>query len=147
MNEAIPTLKSGGKARGQSPKRVGRTVRSPKLGMTLADFLALSSPDEQATNLEKILDGAAQQLGRAWDGRQVTIQLLQGASTRIDRVLWRPRTAVYADGPVHEFRPELASRDRMEQVELEGLGWRVFRLNWRELLTDPVRTVARVFYG
>ncbi len=144
---SIPTLKSGRAAKLSGPKRLGRTPRKVKLGMTLAEFLAQASPNAQGTTLEQLLDGAAAQLGRTWDMAQYTIHLAQGSSTRIDRGLWNPLTAVYADGPQHDLRPETQARDRMQQVELEGSGWRVFRLNWRVLVTDPVRTVAKVFYG
>lgn len=141
----VPILKNP-RARKPALAQVGRTPKRRKPGPSLAEYLAQASPDQEGTILERLLDGAAAEMGRAFDARQVTVRLAGGASTRIDRVNWNPKTAIYADGIQHELREETAIRDRMEDAQLEAMGWRVVRLGWRELLADAVRAVSRVWF-
>ena len=100
------------------------------------------------TNLERLVDNAAQMLGFHFDAAQQVVHLTStGYYTVIDRVIYNPPTAVYIDGIQHELRLENEQTDTLQTYELRDLGWRVFRLKYQDLLTDPLNTVRQVLYG
>ncbi len=104
-------------------------------------------PQAQGTSLERLVDGAARQLGIKFDGYQVKFPLtVAGRRTVIDRVILMSGTRImliYIDGPQHDLRPDQQQVDAMQTNELEAMGYIVVHLHYKDLLDDPIGTVRR----
>jgi very-short-patch-repair endonuclease len=99
------------------------------------------------TTLERVVDNAAARLGFEFDQDQWIVQLpMTGSYTVIDRVRFHPRVAVYIDGIQHDLRADAEAQDFLQKLALEHLGWKVIRLNWKDLKRDPIGTVRGVLY-
>jgi very-short-patch-repair endonuclease len=99
------------------------------------------------TTLERAVDNAAARLGFEFDQDQWIVQLpMTGSYTVIDRVRFNPRVAVYIDGIQHDLRADAEAQDFLQKLALEHLGWKVIRLNWKDIMRDPIGTVRGVLY-
>lgn len=121
-----------------------RGVRLPKKELTMAEYLA-SESEWGGTELEKLVDGAAKEMGIRFDAAQYFIPLSYGAEyTKVDRVIFSPPIAVFIDGYQHDLRPEIEQRDTMIGMELRGRGWQVIRLHWKALIISAQNEVAKI---
>lgn len=113
---------------------------------TYADIL--TSEGQGKTTLEQLAFSALKSIGVQIDETQKYIPL-QVASDKSIADFWinSPPTAIYVDGPVHDFREEVAVTDKIQQVEMEGMGIKVVRLNWKGLMEDPNQEARKVLYG
>ena len=120
--------------------------------VTLYDTLAGTSDNPApskfgGTTLERAVDNAAAMVGYEFDGAQWNVQLpMSGSYTVIDRVRFRPRVAVYIDGPQHDFRIDAEAQDFIQKLDLEHQGWKVIRLNWKDVQRDPLGAARSVLY-
>lgn len=121
--------------------------RRLKLELSVAEYLAGMSKFG-GTSLERLIDGAAAQLGFQFDYAQYYIPLTAtGSYTIVDRVLVGRHTLVYLDGPQHEMRMDHEQTDLLQKFELESMGWTVVRLNWQDVLRDPIGAARRILWG
>ncbi len=130
------------------PRKAAVRPRGVKRKMdryTFADYLAEGSAG--ASSLERVVAGAARELGITFDRAQVTVHLPWGGHTRIDFVIYHPLTAVYVDGIQHELRPETEWRDKVIRQQLRSMGWRVAAIGWREIMNDPKQAVIKVLFA
>jgi hypothetical protein len=119
-----------------------------KKPISLAEYLMAGPSKFGGTNLERLADNAAKELGFEFDAAQQVVHLTStGYYTVIDRILYSPPTAVYIDGIQHFMRLDNEQQDMIQVTELRDLGFRVFRLSYQDLLRDPLGTVRQVLYG
>lgn len=99
------------------------------------------------TDIERAMDNAAAELGFAYDAAQFVVQLpMSGSYTVIDRVNFKPLVAIYLDGIQHDIRPDAEAQDFIQKIALEGEGWKVLRLNWRDIKRDPIGAARSTLY-
>ena len=131
-------------------KKAVKPLPRPKIikgDISLADYLSGQST-LGGTTLEKLVDGAAKQLGIRFDAAQYYVPLISlGTYTLVDRVIMGSRTLVYIDGPQHTLRVGTEQKDMLQTMALRALGWKVVRLSYTDLLVDPVGTTAQVLWG
>ncbi len=123
-----------------------RGLRPIRVGPTMAEMLAADGIGQ--TQLEKMVSAAARQ-ANIWfdemDGREKKkVPLtIAGQWSIPDFSISHPPTLIYVDGPQHDLRLEREQKDVAETAELESMGYRVIRLNWREIMADPVGLLQR----
>jgi very-short-patch-repair endonuclease len=117
-----------------------RAVR-PILERLVAAHVATAPTDlARGDHLEQLLRLAGSELERDWlrmvdsgDHRLPTSAqpLVERAGTRPDFLYADHHTAIYIDGPIHDY-PERHARDRDQQERLEDLGYTVIRFGYRD---------------
>lgn len=124
------------------------TVKPITLYDTLAGTTENPAPSKfGGTTLERAVDNAAAMVGYEFDAAQWVVQLpMTGSYTVIDRVRFSPRVAVYIDGPQHDFRISAEAQDFLQKLDLEQQGWKVIRLNWKDIVRDPLSAARSVLY-
>lgn len=114
---------------------------------TLFEVLAAEPSKWGGTDIERAMDNAAKRLGYEFDDAQVPVNLpMSGSYTVIDRVRYRPRTAVYIDGIQHDLRADAEAQDFIQKIALEGEGWKVIRVHWKDIMRDPIGAARSVLY-
>lgn len=99
------------------------------------------------TDLERVADNAAAELGFEFDEAQKYIPLaMSGSYTMVDRFL-APNTLVYLDGVQHFLRLDAEQQDMIQKIALESMGYKVVRVTWQELQRDPTGAMLKVLYG
>jgi len=140
-----------GSARRVTSKRLApiRTVSKPRgfraktYDLSLWD--ALASQGQGTTKLERAVDAVARRMGIAFDAYQYTVHLTTLTATRIDMVILYPkRIAVFADGIMHEIRPDTAQQDAVRRAELEAMGWGVIAIKESDFIRDPEGEVGKI---
>jgi len=99
------------------------------------------------TDLERAADNAAAELGYEFDYAQVIIPLeMTGSYTVVDR-LKSPRILVYMDGVQHSLRLDAEQQDWIQKIALESMHYTVLRIDYTEMLSDPIEAMRRVLYA
>ena len=135
-----------------APKQLSRPDVSIK-PLTLFEVLGGTSDNPApskwgGTTLERCIDNAAARLGYSFDAAQWVVNLtINGSYTVIDRVLFRPRTAVYIDGIEHDIRESADPKDLLQDMELRSEKWLVIRLNWKDIQRDPIGAARSVLFA
>lgn len=138
-------------SRHQSPA-VLSTPDVTRKPLTLVEVLGGTSDNPApskfgGTTLERAIDNAAARLGYEFDNAQWVQQLpINGSYTIIDRVRYTPKVAVYIDGPQHDLRTDAEAQDWIQKLGLEDLGWAVLRLNWKDIMRDPISEARKVLF-
>jgi very-short-patch-repair endonuclease len=115
--------------------------------LTLFDVLAAEPSKFGGTDIERVMDNAAKRLGYEFDDAQVPVSLpMTGSYTVIDRVRYKPRVAVYIDGIQHDLRGDAEAQDFLQKIALEGEGWKVIRVHWKDIKRDPIGAARSVLY-
>jgi len=118
-------------------KTLPELLSSWKAGKVVSSSSELS----RAEHLERLLKQCDSQLEKIWlaflEERQLRLPsqgqlFIEKAGTRPDFVYAQPKTAIYVDGPPHDY-PDRQKRDRLQEEELSDLGYRVLRFGHREL--------------
>ncbi len=145
---AFPSIRGIPRLAAVRPRGVKREI----VRYDISDFLAelgAESGERGAgvTKLQELFAGAMREVGIHWDARQVTVHLPWGSYTRIDFVIWHPRTAIYPNGPVHDLRPDVAWRDKVIDQQLRSEGWKVARIPFNDIMEDPKRAAMQILYA
>ena len=124
------------------------TVKPVTLYDTLAGTSENPAPSKfGGTTLERAVDNAAAMVGYEFDAAQWNVDLpMSGSYTVIDRVRFSPRVAVYIDGIQHDIRVDAEAKDFLQKLDLEHQGWKVIRLNWKDIVRDPLGAARSVLY-
>lgn len=146
----MATIKRGQSARTKykTPKVTKpRGFKAPQVNnLTYAEYLA-SRSQFGGTQLERLVDGAAAEIGRAFDSAQKYIPLASWyEKTVADRWINNPPTSIFIDGMQHDLRTDTAQGDLLKRMQLEAMGIKVVSLHWSDLLRDPIGTVGLCFF-
>jgi superfamily II DNA/RNA helicase len=122
-------------------------VRDLLLQLAQSDVHVSPTEAPRAEHLQGLLNASGSELERRWlhfieeYGLRLPTaaqRFMEACRTRPDFVYDGYRTAVYVDGPPHEF-PDRQARDEQQSGCLEDAGWTILRFNaqddWRRLIT------------
>jgi very-short-patch-repair endonuclease len=100
------------------------------------------------SKFEQQVDAIAKSMGVFFSAYQYWVPLTIMTETTIDFVIFGKKDiAIYADGPEHTLRPDVAETDAVRRMELEAKGWTVIAIAYDDFLTDPEGQVARILYA
>lgn len=132
--------KRGNRANAQSTGLPGLRAGTPE---SLADYLAAQG--EEGTDIERILDAAAAEFNFQWDAKQYVIPLsVSGTYTRVDRLTWNPKRAVFPQGIMHYLRLNALQTDFLQDLELRDMGFFVFRPSYKQIYRDPMQVMQNI---
>lgn len=150
------TVRGGSRSTSRVPPRRGNSHRQfsavqelsrPDVTIkpqTLAEYLMYG----EGTDIERIIRGAARELGFSFDAEQYVVQLsMNGSYTRIDFVTFNPLRAVYPQGKVHYLRLDAYQQDFIQDLELRSMGWKVFRPSYQRIYADPLGVMREIILG
>lgn len=141
-----PPVEDSHRQRPPAPER----ITSPDIAVdaqTEFERLAALPSKFGGTDLERVADGAAAELGFEFDEAQKYIPIaMNGSYTLVDRFL-APNTLVYLDGVQHFLRLDAEQQDMIQKIALESMGYKVVRITWQELQRDPMGAVLKVLYA
>jgi very-short-patch-repair endonuclease len=111
---------------------------------TLAEHLMFGT----GTDIERIIRGAAKELGFHFDAEQYYIPLKSlGTYTVVDFVTFNPRRAVYPQGKQHYLRLDAYQQDFLQDLALRSEGWKVFRPGYKRIYQDPLGVMREIILG
>ena len=123
-----------------------KRVRDLLMRLASAEVMSSPTPLPRAAHLERLRRQCQSGLERGWLDflEQSNLSLpsraqvfIQACGTRPDFVYDEVQTAVYVDGPHHEY-PERQERDRTQDACMEDSGWTIIRFghrdNWQPII-------------
>jgi hypothetical protein len=123
-----------------------RGFRPKQFDMSPMDALALLGQGN--SKFEQQVDAIAKSMGIFFSSYQYWVPLTIMTETTIDFVLFgKKKIAIYADGPEHTLRPDVAGDDVVRRMELEAMGWVVVAIGYDAFMMDPEGQVAQILYA
>ena len=130
-------------------------VRDVLLAMSRSAVDVSPAPISRPEHLSQLMSGAGSSLERDWlqyiDGRGYELptagqRLVADAHARPDFVYEADQTAVYLDGPVHDY-PDVADRDAVSRERLKAAGYAVIEFGTDRDAWDAILTRWRDIFG
>lgn len=113
--------------------------------LTIEDYLGGGRDAEE--DLLTLVRNTAQSMGLKIDAMNVQVSMLtSGEYLTIPFVTRNPLTAFFVNGYQRDIHPDEQVENIWYDIELQERGWRVVRLNWLDLLVDPVSGMTRAVY-
>lgn len=128
-------------------------LRDPLMELALAEVHSSPVAASRNDHLEQLMRLAGSELERDWlrflEANQYRLPsraqcLVERCNTRPDFLYEQFQTAVYVDGPHHEF-PDRQARDRIQEEDMLDYGYTVIRFDYKDNWAEIVANYPGIF--